>query len=85
MGACLTNLFSLDIQTICESVPQIQGLPLLHPMYIKTNPTNDLSIIKHIMHTMGKDYPDFYKEGDIDYEPITVIRYTTTINRTVIH
>jgi hypothetical protein len=67
MGTCLTTLFSLDIHTICESVPQIQGLPLLAP-----TPNEDLPIIKHIMHTMGKDYPDFYKECTMDYEPITV-------------
>ena len=72
MGTCLTTLFSRDIQIICESVPQIQGLPLLHPMCIKTTPNEDVSIIKHIMHTMGKDYPDFYKECTMDYEPITV-------------
>jgi hypothetical protein len=67
MGAWLTNLFSLNIQTICNSLPRIQGLALLIP---KTN--DDLPIIKHIMHTMGKDYPDFYKECTMDYEPIIV-------------
>jgi hypothetical protein len=67
MGAWLTRLFSRDIQTICESVPQIQGLLLLPP-----TPNEDLPIIKHIMHIMGKDYPDFYKECTMDYEPIIV-------------
>ena len=67
MGTWLTRLFSRDIQTICESVPKIQGLLLLPPT---TN--EDLPIIKHIMHTMGKDYPDFYKECTMDYEPIIV-------------
>jgi hypothetical protein len=67
MGTWLTRLFSRDIQTICESVPKIQGLLLFTPM-----PNEDLPIIKHIMHIMGKDYPDFYKECTMDYEPIIV-------------
>lgn len=78
MGLCHADMFSLDIDTICEDVPRIQGLI---PLYMRLKNEDGLSIVQHILNTMGDKYPDFYKGYDVDYEPITVIRYTTNVRR----
>ena len=70
MGACLTDLLSLDINRICESVPHIQELQLRSPV-LKNE--EGISIVQSILNTMGDTYPDFYRGYDIDYEPITVV------------
>lgn len=76
MGSCLTDLLSLDINRICEDVPRIQELQLRNPV-LKNE--DGLSIVQSILNTMGDKYPDFYKGYDVDYEPITIIRYTTNV------
>ena len=70
MGACLTDMFSLDINTICEEIPRIQELQLRSPV-LKNE--EGISIVQSILNTMGDTYPDFYRGYDVDYEPITVI------------
>ena len=70
MGACLTDMFSLDINTICEEIPRIQELQLRSPV-LKNE--EGISIVQSILNTMGDTYPDFYRGYDVDYEPITVV------------
>ena len=68
MGTCLIKTLSLDMETICESVPRIHALPLISPVIQKND--EGLSIVQNILQTMGNMHPDFYHGYTMDYEPI---------------